>query len=183
MKKEEIKKHIDAIIENTFDVLVAIKNGDNRKSRLIFPSYRNEGTRYSEQELRFAFLEQFASYCQKNKLPWLYSVETPTEKQYQITGEGKRSAEVDLTIHDENRNRLALIEFKANQVSKSHFDKDFMKLHEEPGDSLRYFVMYVLAKQPKRSLNALNTKMADKKPDTIFVCYDLQNGSYLIDER
>ena len=183
MGNEVIKKHIDAIIENTFEVLVAIKNGNSKKSRLIFPCYRSEDTRYSEQELRFAFLEQFELYCNKNKLSWLYSVETPTEKMYQISGKGKRSAEVDLTIHDENRNRLALIEFKANQVSKSHFDKDFMKLHDEPGESLRYFIMYVLAKQPKRALNALLKKIADKKQGTIFVCYDLQNGSYLVDER
>ena len=77
MDNTEIKTHIDAIIEKTFEVLKAVyknqkepKNKEQKTehlfhvgSRIIFPKYsekyRNGETRLSEQEFLFIFVEQF----------------------------------------------------------------------------------------------------------------------------
>ena len=187
------KEHINQIIEETFITLNKIDKNKPNSSRLIFPTYRGEMkvTRYCEQELRFVFVETFNKYCRKHKLGWLYSVETPTIDTYSgFSGNALptkdpngQSAMIDLVIHDKNRQRIALIEFKANQVSKTKFDKDFKKLQNEPEGLLRYFVMYVIAPNPRRALNALKRKIGSKDSNTTFVCYDLLHAEYLIDER
>ena len=152
-------KHIEQIIENTFEVLKEVhskqKEGYNQypsgnKSRIIFPQYSNGETRLSEQELRFIFVEQFNEYCRENELHWYYSVETPTKNRYLFKepkkprrDEGGRSGEFDLTIHDEYFKRIALIEFKALNPNESCFTKDFLKLREEGKEILTYFIMYI----------------------------------------
>ena len=182
MKIEEIQKHIDAIIGKTFKALHAIFQGESKDVRLIFPNYRSGKTRYSEQELRFIFIEVFNQYC-CNKLNWYYSVETPTIEKYRFSGKGKRSAAIDLVIHDEQKERIALIEFKAKLHVPAHFDKDFYKLNNEPGESARYFIMYVPSSDSGTAPTIQNDKISQKGNKTIFVCFDLKHNNYLFDER
>ena len=74
MEDEIVKKHIDVIIENTFNTISEVyrtqmenqKIGtyNNNSSRIIFPLKREskdkkEEFRISEQELRFVFVEEF----------------------------------------------------------------------------------------------------------------------------
>ncbi len=174
---EDVKKHVDAIIENTFAVLPSLyKEGkkSNRKplSRLIFPKKREEGndtegtenkgeTRYSEQELRFLFVEKFNEYIKAHNLDWYYSIETPTILKYsgfsgsnakpKVDMDKGQSAMIDLVIFDENIKRIALIEFKEGNPDLLCFEKDFLKLKKENkidrednnSYPLTYFVMYI----------------------------------------
>lgn len=204
MTTEEIQKHIDAIIENTFATLQKVfdnkqyeKNnsfaGEPSGSRIIFPQYskqysRKGETRFSEQELRFIFVEEFNKYCSNSKGPnWFYSIETPTEEKYDFSkkenpqkvdkGQKGQSAMVDLSIHDEHLKRIALIEFKALNPDKSCFTKDFVKLQSEPGDNvLRYFVMYI--KSYKRNAENFDYDTIDSLHYKIFTEYKDENTKY-----
>jgi hypothetical protein len=192
-------KHIEQIIENTFEVLKEVhskqKEGYNQypsgnKSRIIFPQYRKEyrngETRLSEQELRFIFVEQFNKYCD-NKLSWFYSVETPTEHKYIFSergvknsnpnmtdnkGEGQ-SAMVDFAIHDETLKRIALVEFKALSPHKLSFIKDFKKLNAEPVENT-YFIMYIKSSD-SGTINNLKLKVKSSIGKAKFYCYDLES--------
>lgn len=206
MNKENIKRHIDAIIENTFTVLKEVyckqKEGfDNQhphgeNSRIIFPQYSTERktqkgeTRLSEQELRFIFVEQFNKYCNNEGLKWFYSVETPTKFKYRfsenghnidpIKAEDGQSAMMDLAIHDEKFNRIALIEFKALNPDASCFKKDFIKLSEEP-EALTYFIMYIKT-HDAGTINNLKLKVEAIGNQTKFYCYDLAHGRRIDNE-
>lgn len=89
------KQHVINIIDQTFEVIKKVYDtqkedfGNSSElcksgSRIIFPKYsgryRNGGTRISEQELRFIFVEQFNKYCEKNSWNAYYSVE-PQQKR------------------------------------------------------------------------------------------------------
>lgn len=118
----------------------------NTHSRLIFPKTKNGKTRISEQELRFAFVEIFNRYVEQKGLNWFYSVEMPTRGDYSFSGKGNRNALFDLSIIDSSFNRIALIEFKANNPGKECYAKDLMKLtnpEEEDSNTLKYFVQIV----------------------------------------
>ena len=214
MDNTEIKTHIDAIIEKTFEVLKAVYKNQKKKknkeqktehlfhvgSRIIFPKYsekyRNGETRLSEQELRFIFVEQFNDYCNNHQeMHWFYSVETPTEEKYQFSESGAKleqpkkvdagdkngqSAMVDLAIHDEQLNRIALIEFKALNPEASCFKKDFIKLSEEP-TTLTYFIMYVRT-HDAGTLNSLKLKVDSIGEKTKYCCYDLESGKRIESE-
>ncbi len=112
------------------------------RCRLLFPRYREkedrtEGDlRVSEQGARFAFVEALCTAGQ-----FRYSVETPTDKTYQFTGETKEiSAQTDLTVYDlQTRCRRCNVEFKAGGISpsaqkknKEKIYKDVQKLMREP---------------------------------------------------
>ena len=193
MEKEEIKKHIDAIIKTTFNTLKFVyehhKENDPQDpqfgvSRLVFPKYSDSTPRLSEQELRFVFVEKFNQYCSLHGLPWYYSVETPTDFKYIFSDhnnkieprkdENGQSAMVDLAIHGENLKRLALIEFKALNPDASCFDKDFVKLENEPAD-LTFFIMYVKS-HDIGTINSLKLKIGKKSENTEFICFDLTKG-------
>jgi len=97
----------------------------------VFPAYRSDRLRVSEQEARFAFVEALCSG------PLLYSVEVPTSKRYQFAGKSHLSAQTDLSIHDPAGNPMCNVEFKAKGFSplgKEHFPiyKDLQKLLREP---------------------------------------------------
>ena len=186
------EEHINQIIENTFNVLSAIKNDEHQNSRLIFPKYRNQDTRYSEQELRFLFVEQFLQYCEKpeNKecKDWLYSVETPTTYKYIFKNQNKprkckqgetggESAQIDLVIHNKDNKRIALVEFKAHNTSPFKFKKDFVKLKGEPKKALKYFVMYIDTIGPS-TISNLSVKFKKYINDSkiLFFCYDIDTG-------
>ena len=102
------------------------------EGHLIFPPYRNKnGTRVSEQEARFAFVN---ALC-RGQLR--YSVEVPTTKCYSFSEGGSRSASTDLQVHGPNEIGICNVEFKAKGVSPSARDnssiyKDVQKLLREP---------------------------------------------------
>ena len=208
------EEHINHIIENTFKVLQYVyenqkenQNANNtgvskpKRSRIIFPEYRvNHEPRLSEQELRFIFVEQFNKYCSENEecAKWYYSVETPTKKAYKFSEKGNKnykpqqidggqSAMIDLSIHDANFNRIALIEFKAHNPKDACFTKDFLKLREEQvtdNNPLTYFIMYVES-YDGTSIKRLNEKIEEpsytpdkkyKSEHTKFYCYALSGN-------
>lgn len=76
MKTETLKTHLENIINQAFErVQYAYDNNkeveptknSEQKSRLVFPSYSNNKTRISEQELRFCFVKAFNEYVVKKK--------------------------------------------------------------------------------------------------------------------
>lgn len=148
---------MDYLIERTFDVLREVYNNQregkgvfssNCGSRIVFPLYRNGNTRVSEQELRFVFVEQFNKIAKENKL--YYSVETPTKYTYKFSNNNPcvdkngQSGEFDMVIHNEQGERICLIEFKANFPAVSGYEKDFLKLETESNSGCpAYFIQLV----------------------------------------
>jgi hypothetical protein len=137
---------------------------------LVFPSYANEKTRISEQELRFAFVEAFNAYCDENKINLFYSIETPTRKRYYFSGsdpknvsqnERGRSAEFDLVIFDENLKRACLIEFKAKSAKPKDYKKDLLKLYKEieKNDSIMCYFINVFGSSRRDTLPKMKNKI------------------------
>ena len=197
------KEHVKKIIAQTFEVIKKVYDNQKEEfgnssefcesgSRIIFPKYsgryRNGETRISEQELRFIFVEQFNKYCKKNSWNAYYSVETPTEEKYifsekgdkncpyKVDGEGNggQSAMIDLSIHDDKFDRIALIEFKALNPEESAFDKDFCKLSNEP-TCLTFFIMIVKS-HDNGTITNIHKKIESKGAETEFYCFDLEKG-------
>ncbi len=202
MEKDVLINAINCIIGNTFNVLKKVYSiqkegqksqfGDFKQSgsRLVFPHYRGNETRISEQELRFVFVEQFNKYCKEHNVDWYYSVETPTELKYNFTDknnphdddENGQSAMVDLAIHDENFKRIALIEFKALNPDEFCYKKDFCKLSVEGNNdkSLSTFFVQILKSSNNGTRNSIQGKISSKSEDTHFRCFVLDNGKELI---
>ena len=156
----ETKEHLKNIIENTFKVIGEVyetnKEGSipSKANRILFPKKRDETIRISEQELRFVFVEQLLNYIKDPGWDVYYSVETPTRHAYKGFHDGDpkvddkkgQSGNIDLCIHDNQGNRICLIEFKALNPKKADYQKDFCKLqHEDEGNNkiLRYFIQIV----------------------------------------
>ena len=207
MEKEELKKHVEEIIKETFSRLdKAYQNNregikksqthEKGESRIVFPCYdehQDYRVRISEQELRFAFVETFNTYCDINSLKLFYSIETPTQDTYSgfanINKEPKpdpngRSAEFDLVIYDEQFNRIGLFEFKANNAGEHDHWKDFVKLeNEKEGNDkvLRYFIevikSYTSGDSENTTIGSLKRKIEKKGKNTIFRCYALEGES------
>ncbi len=194
----DIKNIINEITTKTFEVLKNVyanqkeghefTQGDNG-SRLIFPHYstvyRDGETRISEQELRFVFIEQFNAYCAGNNLKLFYSVETPTEYKYTFTDknnphkdENGQSAMVDLSIHDEKLERIALVEFKALNPDEFCYEKDFCKLkaEKEGKPELETFFIMMVKKSDTDTYGNIRKKIENKGEHTVFRCYDLEAG-------
>lgn len=186
MSIEEHKKHIENVIDRTFEIIKNVydnqqeKNGlkgESSGSRIIFPMKRDGETRISEQELRFIFVEQLNKKIQEG---WdiYYSVETPTRDTYYFKGDNParkddgQSANFDLVIHNSNYSRIALIEFKANNPEEHEYKKDLAKLNnEKEGDGLlRYFIEIVKASDSGTYKN-IHGKI--QGCESIFRCYSL----------
>lgn len=109
---------------------------------ILFPCYRSEKRRISEQELR----QQFIEVVRRDHPSWYYSVETPTASCYDFkhgvkATEKGRSARFDLTLYDEQRHPIAFIEFKAHgRTPQPNYEKDFLKLAHTEGGVCRLFV-------------------------------------------
>ena len=206
---ENLQKHIETIINMAFErVQYAFdhskENGpvppDNQEkpvSRIVFPSYSNDGIRISEQELRFCFTEAFNEYFENKNIPIYYSVETPTRKNYSGFSKSKecpnpkpqpndegRSGEFDLVIFelvDCKMKRRCLIEFMAKNASDLDYKKDFVKLNNpdewskegENDVELRYFIEIIEGYRAD-TLKSLSKKTT-KKEGTNFVCYSLRD--------
>lgn len=205
----DIKSFVEDVINNTFATLVRIYNngkginGEFKGSRLIFPHYKKEnntGIRVSEQELRFVFVEEFSKLCNDSN-DYYYSVETPTEGDYNFSnakdkpcatdkGEGQ-SGNFDMAIHDSNGNKVCLIEFKAHNVGQVKIEKDMVKLanaREGEDDVLRYFIQMVptsdngTIKSIEGKLKSVesNLKKDDRYSKEIsYRCYSLQEQKYI----
>ena len=114
----------------------------------------------SEQELRFVFVEQFNKIAKDNNL--YYSVETPTRGKYSFSKKEKpcvnkngQSGEFDMVIHNEQGERICLIEFKANFPAVGDYEKDFLKLENESNSGCpAYFIQLV---------DTLDTLLAKKR--------------------
>ena len=197
----ENKEHIEAIINRTFEIIKKVYDYQQEKfegpkgisgSHIIFPQKRQgeaseteqDITRVSEQELKLIFIEQLNKEINEG---WdvYYSVETPTEKKYRFKGKDKpeqdesgRSANFDLVIHNNKFERIALIEFKANNPKPNDYLKDIVKLNEEnyEGKVLRYFVQ-IVKNSDKGTENSLQKKMKDN--EDIFWCYSLEKGEII----
>lgn len=171
----------------------------SKRSRIIFPyscerETRTRETRISEQELRFIFVEQLNKEIADEGNAWdvYYSVETPTkgdkycfpqkEKPYYNLDKDKDgkgdSANFDLVIFDNTFQRIALIEFKANNPSEHDHQKDILKLNQREEfskNTLRYFIEIVKSTD-SGTYKSLNKKMKDKGDDIIFKCWSLKLG-------
>jgi len=203
MATQEIKDIIEKIITDAFkrvqnayahhrEGYSSIPLEDNNPSTLLVYPQRSHGssapnsyyTRVSsEQEMRFAFVEAFEDYFENKEKKLCFSVETPTVerygfskgqlKTYQSSDKQGRSGNFDLVVHDENLNRVCLIEFKCNYPGNEkaeegkryrEIQKDFVKLanpkenkviNENTGeteDSIRYFVHTVISYDDKQKI-------------------------------
>lgn len=139
----EINEIIAKALSRTITALRRIYNDgrgiDNTFSSpcLIFPSYSDEKEiRISEQELRFVFAEKLSSICKTQKNLY-FSVETPTKWNYKFSSGGEKidpivgkgqSGNFDMALHDADKKKRCLIEFKYGSVSKQAFMEVLAKL-------------------------------------------------------
>ena len=185
----EIKTHINHIIDATFKVLQDVyenqrENGiarrENPQSRILFPLKRDcKSIRISEQEMRFIFVEQLYKEI-KNGWDVYYSVETPTLDTYNFKEEPKhdpdgQSANVDLIIFNKQFQRIAMIEFKANNPKVRDYKKDFVKLNnKKEGEFVERFFIEIIKNDDKRTLNNIRGKILGN--EAIFRCWSLEKG-------
>ena len=187
-------------VKNAYDL--SNEPNSSKDSRLIFPKKRDESIRVSEpnirvseQELRFAFVEEFLKYVKKKKKDWYYAVEVPTKIKYdfsdkknpKVAEEGKgKSASFDLAIYakgDNNFNLIALLEFKAGNPKKFDYHKDLVKLESEKGgdnEVLRFFIA-IVKNADERTPKNIESKLKDKRQQTNFICYSLTEGEKVLE--
>lgn len=155
-----MEEKIKNAIEKSFEILKELKKkGFSKETKLIIPIYQNnkrknseseDEIRVSEQELRFIFIEQLNKLLPEG---FYYSIETPTKCPYKFS-ENRRNCEpvrnvgqsgnFDLTIQDEKKQIVAIVEFKSKSASPHSYAKDLCKLwNREEGlgnGTLRYFI-------------------------------------------
>lgn len=95
---------------------------------------------------------------------------------YKADGKEKtgQSAMIDLSIHNDKFDRIALIEFKALNPEESAFAKDFCKLSNEP-TCLTFFIMIVKS-HDNGTITNIHKKIESKGAETEFYCFDLEKG-------
>jgi len=159
--------NVEDLIKNSLQKLQEIgwekrtPNDEQKKRKLIFPSYRVEKNekadeekhkRISEQEARFLFVRELEI---AENTDFYYSVETPTKKTYKFSKKddkdyqpqivsvenGGQSASVDVTLYEkrtDNFKRNHLIEFKFGNVETCK--KDFLKLLYDLDGLYNYYI-------------------------------------------
>ena len=181
-----MKKKIEEIADVAFERLLKVYESKT-EGGIIFPKYthgqKKGKLRVSEQEMRFAFVEEMRS-----KYPnWYYSVETPTDKKYLFKGkpciipeeeQGGQSAQFDLTIYEDSKGEkvLAHIEFKAHNPDIHEMKKDFLKLSEDTTDpnTARVFIHLLKTCNDGTVKNLREEKLKDcKKENVKYLCYSL----------
>lgn len=195
------KDYIEDVVYKTFEAIQDAYNYqqenapklDNpsrlKLSRIVFPKKRDETTRISEQELRCVFVEQLNKKIAEG---WdvYYSFETPTQDAYSgFSKDGApkqddrgRSGEFDLVIFDNHLQRIALIEFKANNASRNDHLKDFVKLNNaKEGDKsvLRYFIEIIKSFD---NGTLMNLRGKTKESESMFRCWSLEKGKEITEE-
>ena len=200
----KLNENIETILDETFKVVDAIYSNHReaiifhpgKKSRLVFPRYslkhkddtdRDPETRVSEQELRFAFVEQFNELCYKEKWPYYYSIETPTEKRYVFAKEAKPrvakknegvSGQFDLVVYSDKGERICFIEFKAGMSPEKEFSKDFLKQNNEVKNNEAYFVHLLSDTADLKTLNRIKTNRISNKEHVKYVCHIINGKTY-----
>lgn len=186
MKEKDLD--VMELLDKSFQQLKKAIN--NQGERFCVPC-NGDHSRISEQEIKCCFIEKFVKDAPKG---YLYSVETPTIEKYRFSEKGKqvnprkdpngRRGNIDVVIfrgNNENENRVAIIEFKANFVDDFKYAKDFCKLREEPGDASRVFVEVFIINdrtEKKRLKDKLfNNNKGAIATNTFFVGYGLNLGS------
>lgn len=195
----ETKEHIERIINNTYKIIQSVYDNQQEAkgrmsgapdplSRIVYPKYRNKKTRFSEQELRFIFVEQLNKEIGEGRDVY-YSIETPTTKRYKFKDEeypkvydenekGGRSAQFDLVIYNNKYQRIALIEFKANNTLAMHHEKDFVKLNMEGSNDILTYLLEIVKSSDTDTVDNLTKKKESFKGE--FRCWSCSNGGYYI---
>lgn len=173
MKKQELEKEINALIERTFCTITNLYEGKDGKTRLSFPHHTHgvdkDKQRVSEQELRQLFIEELNRYADEKRLSLKYSIEVPTRMKYRFPKDGDPkvcedgvSGRFDLTIWLDGK-MVSIIEFKEGNATCNSYKKDLCKLmNEDEGeeDTLRYFVN-ILEDSNKKTVESIDGKFRD----------------------
>jgi hypothetical protein len=110
--------NIDEIIEKVAYELTKCYCGDN--TTLIFPYYRNEDIRVSEQESKILFSRFFF----ENKIPFAIEAPTPTTH-----GSSNKSGRADMYLYKPDKHTVEwVIELKAHNCKPEQIRKDFEKM-------------------------------------------------------
>lgn len=154
MDNNQLKEKIVSIFRqaclNLYCSFSSVKIEGCVPARVHIPKAGNSG-RISEQELKMAFIEVFLADKGLAEEGYTYSVETPTERLYKFSKDGKpvdklicgsgRRGNIDLTIYDHNgKSAACIIEFKARNDGEFSHGKDLFKLANEPDGPIRFFV-------------------------------------------
>lgn len=175
MNVVENQKVIKEIIDGTFKKLKDLYNTGSGDLHIIFPNYSSYAVsgivdnikkhRISEQELRFAFVEQFIQT--PGARMWHYSVETPTHYKYTSARngnepniKGKRSGKTDLTLYDNENKPVAFFEFKAGRLSPNDGKKEFNR-------EFKYDVIKLVAESQYNDCLGYSLHLIEKNDDKI----------------
>ena len=184
------EKVVENLIEKSFNDLVSLLINNRTNENLIFPKYRDETVRYSEQELRQFFLKNVETQENNDNKIYFYSVETPTKLVYRFTNteiplvkenhekdDKYESARFDVSLYSKNNEDelLSHIEFKyGNPAQKNGICKDFLKLVSEvkfTNEKKNFFVHYLSVKEESgwksRSFPSLFKKYREAVDDII----------------
>ena len=184
------EKVVENLIEKSFNDLVSLLINNRTNENLIFPKYRDETVRYSEQELRQFFLKNVETQENNDNKIYFYSVETPTKLVYRFTNteiplvkenhekdDKYESARFDVSLYSKNNEDelLSHIEFKyGNPAQKNGICKDFLKLVSEvkfTNEKKNFFVHYLSVKEESgwesRTFPSLFSKYLDSVADII----------------
>lgn len=182
-----------AHVKEAYDFTQNLNSSDH--SRLIFPRKRDESIRVSEQELRFAFVEEFLKNKEAKAKDWYYAIEVPTKGVYdfsdneapKVAEEGKgQSANFDLAIYTKDGNNvkwIALLEFKAGNPDKFEYHKDLVKLEnkKEGGNGILRFFIEIVENADSGTTKNIESKLKDKRQQTNFICYSLKKGEKVLE--
>ena len=142
----EHKKHIEAIIERTFEIIqkvyknqreIEASSNEFAGSYIIFPRKREEDvknqqdiTRVSEQELKQIFIEQLNLEISKENWNVYYSVETPTEDIYRFSDVEKPlcGKEIEEINKGRKRNGMPLLAGQSANFDFVIHDNNFRRI-------------------------------------------------------
>jgi len=160
--------NLEDLIKNSLQELQKIGWENEIKtqySKLIFPKYRNNGQRISEQEARLLFVREL-----EKQDKFYYSIETPTKERYEgfskkgkkpIVGSG-RSGSIDVTLYEkegEKCQRKHLIEFKFGNVDTC--TKDFLKLLCDDDNCKTNYYINIIKNSDETTKSNLEDTIAD----------------------
>ena len=174
----------EELIKNSLQELQKIgweNESNSQDSKLIFPKYRNNKQRISEEEARFLFVRELEK--QDN---FYYSVETPTKEAYKDfnseepkIGAG-RSGSVDVTLYEKTEDKYCrkhLIEFKLGNVKTCK--KDFLKLLCDDNECKVNYYINILENCDSGTIPNLEKDKFSKSIDYIFKKYSKKIKSNL----